>query len=125
MKTTPEKNAEYGARYRAAHKEREKARKRKYRLEHRAERKAYRAAHAADPKSRYCQQKSQALRRGISWEFTFETWWIVWRQFWWARGKKAEQLCMSRPGDTGPYSPSNTKLITNSQNSRDAQTHAG
>lgn len=75
-------------------------------------------AKAADraPKARYSNHKAMAKIRGIPWEFTFETWWDKWEPFWLNRGRKAHNSVMSRYGDTGPYSPSNTRIISQSEN---------
>lgn len=64
------------------------------------------------PKGKYSIQKRKAAQRGIGWEFTFEDWWKMWEDSgkWENRGVKQGQYCMSRFGDTGPYSPSNCEI---------------
>ena len=70
---------------------------------------------------RYKQQQSRAVTRKIEWHFTFETWlkkWIDSGKLL-QRGRKKDEYCMARFGDTGPYSEANTEIITNGQNHSD------
>jgi hypothetical protein len=66
------------------------------------------------PRGQYWQHKSNAQKRRIPWEFTFESWWKLWQDsgHWEQRGHSPGQYCMGRNGDEGPYSPSNCKIIT-------------
>jgi len=68
-------------------------------------------------KDNYCGQKSMAKKRGIAWEFTFETWLNWWGDDYAQRGQGRGKLCCARLGDTGPYSPTNCKKLTHEQNS--------
>lgn len=82
----------------------------------------YRRQWNKTPRGRYTEQRKRAVRRGIAWEFTFETWWKLWQEsgHWNLRGKKAGCYVMARRGDTGPYSPGNcviVQLIVNAQGS--------
>lgn len=73
-----------------------------------------------NPKGVYIRQRANARRRGIPWEFTFNTWWGVWKNSgkWEHRGMGKGKYCMARRGDLGPYSPENVRIITFSQNSK-------
>jgi hypothetical protein len=73
------------------------------------------------PQYYYNQHKQSAKRRGIAWEFTYETWWKVWEDSgkWEQRGCKAGQYCMRRKDDVGPYSPDNVFIGSVVDNNRD------
>lgn len=67
----------------------------------------------------YNSQKQGAKKRGIAWDFTFDTW-----LDWWAatgkfelRGKHRGSYQMCRQGDTGPYAVNNVYCDTVSENS--------
>jgi hypothetical protein len=77
------------------------------------------------PKGKYGVQRANAKRRGISWEFTFETWWKLWQESgkWDLRGTESHQYCMARVHDEGPYSPDNVLIRTMASNSRDCILH--
>lgn len=64
------------------------------------------------PKGAYIRQRSNANRRGIPWDFTFETWWEVWEQSgkWEERGVGRSAYAMCRINDEGPYSPGNVEI---------------
>ena len=76
-------------------------------------------------RSAYLDQKNNAESRGIEFLFSYEEW-----LDWWgddidrrgvaqsSTGRKVfgNRLVMARHGDVGPYSPSNTKKITCSEN---------
>jgi hypothetical protein len=64
------------------------------------------------PRSKYHVQRAQAVRRGIDFFLTFDEWWSLWEPHWSKRGKKSNDLCMARTGDTGPYAVGNVKIIT-------------
>jgi hypothetical protein len=55
----------------------------------------------------YCGQQLSAARRGIEWEFTFQTWLEWWGDDLERRGVGPDKLCMMRAHDQGPYSPEN------------------
>ena len=61
------------------------------------------------PIAKYSFHKNNSTKRGISWEFTFESWWKMWEESgkWEQRGKSKDSFCMCRKGDVGPYSPEN------------------
>jgi len=66
----------------------------------------------------YKMQRLNARKRGIPWEFSLVTWLLKWdesgkRE---RRGRKTGNFVMARHGDVGPYSPSNTKIITCNEN---------
>jgi hypothetical protein len=62
-----------------------------------------------DLKRRYNSQKANAKRRGIEWQFTFETWLKFWGDDLYKRGQGHDRLCMQRFGDAGPYHPDNCR----------------
>jgi hypothetical protein len=66
----------------------------------------------------YDAQRGIATRRGIAWLFTFKTWLAKWRDsgHLHERGRKLGQYVMSRPGDHGPYSVENTRIVLTSEN---------
>lgn len=67
-----------------------------------------RTAHGA-----YQQQQRNAKRRGIAWQFTFESWWKLWSDsgYWAQHGRRRGFYCMARLGDVGPYSPANCRIV--------------
>jgi len=64
------------------------------------------------PVSAYKRHKQSALKRNIGWEFTFDTWWEIWKPYFHLRNNGTNGLCMGRHQDVGPYSPSNVYLTT-------------
>ena len=69
-------------------------------------------------KQKYIEQRDNAKRRKIKFNFTFEEW-----QCWWEstghfrkRGCKKGQYVMARFNDTGPYQVGNVKCILHSEN---------
>jgi hypothetical protein len=64
-------------------------------------------------------QRSDAARRGISFELDWPTWRAIWISSGHAheRGRGASAYCMARFGDKGPYNADNIKIITNFENS--------
>lgn len=68
----------------------------------------------------YNSQKCAAGKRGIDWQFTYETWLAWWGDDIVNRGRCLGQLCMARYNDTGPYHPDNVKKITHADNVREA-----
>ena len=69
-------------------------------------------------RGKYNQQKSNAKRRGIAWQLTFDQWWDIWFTSgkWKQRGKLTGQYCMARPGDVGAYSVGNVRIVPVTQN---------
>jgi hypothetical protein len=57
----------------------------------------------------YLAQKANAKKRGISWEFTLDSWIAFWGDDIDKRGRGHDKLCMQRFGDVGPYHPDNVK----------------
>ena len=66
----------------------------------------------------YCGQKSMAKKRGIAWEFTFQSWLAWWGKDYALRGQGRGKLCCARLGDVGPYSPENCIKLTHEQNAK-------
>jgi hypothetical protein len=66
----------------------------------------------------YTKHKSGAKKRGIPFLMTFDEWWAAWDTSgkWPMRGCRTGQYVMARPGDVGPYSADNVKIITHSEN---------
>jgi len=60
-------------------------------------------------KTKYTTHKSNAKRRGIEFNLTFEQWFDIWEKSgkWDERGRGANKYCMCRVGDTGSYSVNN------------------
>lgn len=79
--------------------------------------------HNQTPLAKYRFQQNAARRRGIEWEFTFDSWWKVWEDSgkWDERGQLAHQFCMCRIKDRGPYSPNNVYIDTTSSNAKEVR----
>lgn len=77
-------------------------------------------ARRSTPYARYLQQKHAANARDIPWEFTFDSWWKLWEEsgHWEERGIA---YCMCRTKDIGPYSPTNTRIDTVSNNTLESK----
>lgn len=77
------------------------------------------------PKGKFIRQKTNAKRRGIPWEMTFEEWWSIWEKSgkWEQRGQGPYNYCMSRKFDQGPYSVNNVTITTSRKNSQQAFFH--
>ena len=73
------------------------------------------------PRGRYSLQKRQAKVREISWQFTFDSWWLMWNESgkWNLRGCGKGKYNMCRYHDTGPYSPNNCYIDLATQNARE------
>lgn len=75
------------------------------------------------PKKPYCQQygqqKQNARRRGIPFEFTYDTWIEWWGDDIINRGKGKDKLVMARNNDCGAYHPDNVIKMLNQDNVRD------
>ncbi len=94
-----------------------------YAKEHRAiNNKATAKYKRRNPKSTaYNSQKSQAGRLGISWEITKKAWIAWWGDDFALRGPSAEDLCMCRYEDAGPYNLSNIYKATRAENAAGAR----
>ena len=68
---------------------------------------------------KYRQQKQNARRRGISFEFTYQEWLDWWGEDIVLRGKGKDKLVMARNNDCGAYSPDNVKKMLNQDNVSD------
>lgn len=66
----------------------------------------------------YNRQKSGAKRRGISWEFNFQTWLDWWGADIERRGIGPNDLQMQRFADTGPYAAWNVRKGTPKDNAK-------
>lgn len=81
----------------------------------------------SSPQGAYVTQRVNAERRGIEWQFTFETWWRLWESsgHWPERGRRIGRYCMARLGDCGPYAPFNCLIVLHADNSLAAMITAG
>ena len=73
-------------------------------------------------KARFQSQRYEARsKRNIIWTLTFDEWLNIWQisGHWHERGSSAGKYCMSRYGDTGPYSVNNVFIQLHSNNIRD------
>lgn len=113
------KKAAYDKVYHAARREARVAAMRAYAA---ANAGAIRAYHAS-PEYKFSQQRHRARHRGIEWCLTFAEWLAWWGGDLVRRGRKANDLVMARPGDSGPYRIDNIVKLTNAQNSREANLH--
>lgn len=70
------------------------------------------------------QRRHAEVIRGVKFEMSFEQWLQLWLDsgHWDKRGRGAENFCMARIGDIGPYSINNVYIATNSQNTHDGFT---
>lgn len=78
---------------------------------------------STSPLRKYIQQRNNAKRRGIAWNFTFPEWWGVWQDSgkWEQRALSKEGYVMARYGDGDtPYSVENVYICTASQNAKDS-----
>jgi hypothetical protein len=64
----------------------------------------------------FSDQMYGAKKRGIEWQFDYETWVKWWGNDIDKRGPYKDQLVMARYGDTGPYHPDNVFKCTASEN---------
>lgn len=64
------------------------------------------------PRGIYSTQKRKAAQRNIEWLLSFDEWWDIWQAsgHWEQRGNRKGYYCMSRHGDTGPYSVENVYI---------------
>lgn len=69
-------------------------------------------------KTKYTTHKSNAKRRGIEFNLTFEQWIDIWEKSgkWNERGRGADKYCMCRIGDKGAYSLDNVFIGQGKQN---------
>ena len=67
-------------------------------------------------KRKFFAQRACARKRGIEWCLSFEQWLNWWGDDYCRRGRASLDLCMSRPGDNGPYSLDNIVKKTNKEN---------
>jgi len=72
------------------------------------------------PFAKFTFQKKQAGKRNIEWKLTFDEWFKFWQEsgFWEQRGQRADQYCMCRKLDQGPYNLDNIYIDTTSNNAK-------
>lgn len=56
--------------------------------------------------------KAQANFRGETWKLTFDEFYSLWKDDWSKRGRKAEDMCMTRNDPNGAWDYKNTLIIT-------------
>lgn len=71
---------------------------------------------------KYNLHKNSAVKRGISFDLTFNEWLDIWQQsgHWNERGRTSKEYVMSRYGDIGPYGVSNVFIQTQGENTRES-----
>lgn len=75
--------------------------------------------------SAYHKHKARARDAGVEFSFTFDQWKAWWESQLgpdWLKlrcGMRRDSFCMARIGDVGPYSPSNVRCLTRSENSKE------
>ena len=71
---------------------------------------------------KFSAQRSNAAKRGISFELTLGDWWSIWDKSgkWSERGVGVGRYVMSRFGDKGPYAAGNVEIILSTQNNSDS-----
>lgn len=77
----------------------------------------------ASPMSKYKQQRGNAKRRGIAWNFTFPEWWGAWQESgkWDQRALTKDGYVMARWGDGEvPYSVGTVHICTQSENAKES-----
>jgi hypothetical protein len=81
------------------------------------------------PRARYNAHRMHAAARGVPFLLSFPEWWQLWQQpdaasggkpFWSQRGYGPGRYCMARHGDKGPYAVGNVSIVTNEQNTAEA-----
>ena len=60
----------------------------------------------------FLKAKAQANFRGESWELTFDDWKTLWLKRWHLRGRKPDDLCMTRNDRNGAWSLENIIIVT-------------
>lgn len=70
-------------------------------------------------KTAFCSHRTDAKRRNITFNLTFEEWLAIWEQsgHLHERGTRKGQYCMARFGDVGSYAIDNVRIILHSENS--------
>lgn len=71
----------------------------------------------------FIQQRNQAQWRGETWLLTFAEWLAIWGDQYHRRGRERDCICMSRCDWDGPWSVSNTELITREDHARRQADH--
>lgn len=76
-----------------------------------------------DFKTYYNNKRGDACKRGIDFLITLEEMWNIWCPYWEESSEYQtpgyRKYCLSRNGDTGPYSLSNCTIQTHSSNSKE------
>jgi len=71
-------------------------------------------------KTAYQNHKASAKQRGIEFLLTYEQWIGIWTDSGrlLERGRAANEFCMARIGDSGPYAVGNVHICTNAENAK-------
>ena len=72
---------------------------------------------------RFKEQKSAAKQRGIEWRLEYWEWLQIWidSDHLEERGIRKGQWVMSRPGDVGPYSADNVRIVLRETNTAETR----
>lgn len=65
-----------------------------------------------DPKVAFSSHRNGAREREIPFEMTFDEWWTLWKPYFHLRGRGANDFCMARQDDKGPYKVGNVHMTT-------------
>ena len=90
-------------------------------------RKEYEKIWITTPRGQFSIQKRKAKQRKIEWQLSFDDWWNIWQQSgkWEERGDSRGKYCMSRQGDTGPYSVENVYINLFESNTKESYERNG
>jgi hypothetical protein len=64
----------------------------------------------------FLNNKSNAKRRGVVWNLTYEEWWSLWEQYYHLRGRGKGKYHLCRHGDIGSYNINNCYVAPREQN---------
>jgi hypothetical protein len=73
-----------------------------------------------NPWKQYRQQKNNAKRRGIGFHLTFSQWWKIWEDSGMYAHRRRNGFVMGRIYDEGDYEVGNVKIISATDNFRQA-----
>jgi hypothetical protein len=70
------------------------------------------------PWKEFCQQRSNAKRRGIKFKLSFEEWCEIWTKSGLYKHRGRNGFVMHRMGDTGAYEVGNVEIVSSRENFR-------
>ncbi|CAB4153692.1 hypothetical protein UFOVP641_18 [uncultured Caudovirales phage] len=62
--------------------------------------------------------KAQATFREEEFDLPFEEFYLLWKDHWYNRGRKADNMCLSRSNPNGPWNKENAEIITRQEHLR-------